>query len=61
MRLAAEHKDNYIILSVTYDYRQKQVRGVNVYIDPCLQLANGTLVNEADGYWFRERLKAGQL
>ena len=55
MRLAAEHTDNYIILSVIYDHHRKQVRKASAYRDPCRHLAKGTLRNLADGYCFMER------
>ena len=50
----SSHMENYIILSVIYDYRQKQIQQVNAYRDPCRLLAKGVLRNLSDGFWLAE-------
>lgn len=55
MKMAADRGDNYILLSVIYDYHQKKIDSVKVYENLCRQLAKGKLVNIAGRYCFEER------
>ena len=54
MKMAIKHKEHYILLSVVYDYHQRQVQGVKAYEDLCRQLGQGTLVNASGYYCFEE-------
>lgn len=54
MNLAADCGDNYILVSVTYNYHTGQVEGVTAYKNLFRQLAIGVLVNTAEGYLLRE-------
>ena len=54
MELAADCGDNYIVISVVYNYRSGQVEGANVYRNLFRRLAEGKLVNLSEGYSFRE-------
>ena len=56
MKLAASHGENYFLLSITYNYKKKQVTGLNTYKDPCRQLASGKLANASDCYLLLEKV-----
>ncbi|MCH5193299.1 MAG: DUF3883 domain-containing protein [Oscillospiraceae bacterium] len=57
MKQAAAYPENYIILSVTYDYTKKQVNDLCAYKNPWRLIAEGELVSLSRGYKFSEAKK----